>query len=227
MHCLIIDDDPLIANLLEHFTSKLDSISHTTIADSGLTAVNLLNNGHFDIIFLDYHMPEVTGKDLLEIIPRTTPVVMITSNKDFAIDSYNYENIVDFIIKPVDFIRFSKSVNKVIQRWKTIPKNSQNQIFIRDGNELIQVNIDDIGYIKAAANYIQIFLENKMIMPLMSMKEMETKLPEHFQRIHRSTIVNVKKINKISHSDLYIFDEVLGISNSFVKELLQKINMLN
>src|SRR6056297_174924 len=98
MKCLIVDDDPLICDLLEHFCGKVNDITSVTIAMSGFETVNLINSSRFDLVLLDYDLPDVTGKEILNIIHAETAVIMVTSNRDFASDSYNYGQVVDYLV---------------------------------------------------------------------------------------------------------------------------------
>ncbi|UXP31160.1 LytTR family DNA-binding domain-containing protein [Reichenbachiella agarivorans] len=226
MRCLIVDDDPLICDMLEHFCSKVDFISHVTLSNSGFEAINLINQRTFDLILLDYDLPDITGKDILQVVDNHTPVIMITANKDFGHESYNYDQIVDFLVKPIEFTRFFKGVLKVKKEIPNILK-TENHLFIKDGNSLVKVNLNEVLYIKSAGNYAELIFEKKKVMTLMTLKEMETKLPSHFQRVHRSCIVNVDKVESIANGDVRIQDHEISISSSYEHDLMKKINLLN
>ena len=226
MNALIVDDDPLICDLLHHFCSKVDAINEITVANNGLETINLINQISFDVIFLDYHLPDLTGEDILNVTDKSTAVVMITSNKDFAHKSYDYDQIVDFLTKPLEFNRFLKSIKKVLKFRMKSKDQVSSGLFIKDGTKLVKVDLDDVLYIKAAANYVQLQFSEKKVMTLITLKELESKLPNNFQRIHRSTIVNVNKITSISSGELQIGNENLSISDSYQEQLLDKINLL-
>ncbi|HMS68986.1 MAG TPA: response regulator, partial [Saprospiraceae bacterium] len=113
MNCLIVDDDQLICSLLSHFSSKVAEIGTITTANSGFEAIHLINNNIYDVIFLDFNLPDLTGREMVKIIPKETPVIMITSNKEFAAESYAFDNIVDYLVKPINFDRFFQAVQKV------------------------------------------------------------------------------------------------------------------
>lgn len=226
MRCLIVDDDPLICDLLEHFCSKVDRITDLTTTNSGFESVNLLSQHTFDLVLLDYDLPDMSGKEILSVIPRDTAVVMITSHQDFASESYDYDQIVDFLVKPIEFPRFFKGIQKAIQQ--KAPKAKENkQLFIKDGTQLIKVDLDKVLYIKSAGNYAELIFEERKIMTLMTLKELEQKLPSHFQRVHRSCIVNVNHIESIANNDIHIKGEEIAISSSYEKELMKKISLLN
>lgn len=228
MNSLIIDDDLLICDMLQHFCDKVDAIDHVTVANSGLEAVNLISQNSFDVIFLDFHLPDITGKEILEVIPPATYVVMITSNTDFGHESYNYEQIIDFLVKPLDFIRFARSINKIKNKRESPPSEQKTEnLFVKEGNDLIKVNLEKVLYIKSSANYAQLVFKDRKLMTLMTLKELEQKLPDFFQRIHRSTIVNINMISSISKNKLQVEDESLSISETYSGDLLKRIQLLS
>lgn len=226
MHCLIVDDDPLICDLLDHFCSKVDAITSVTTTNSGFESINLIGRENFDLILLDYNLPDITGKEILHVISAQTAVVMVTSNRDFASDSYNYDQIVDFLVKPIDFARFFKGIQKA-QKFIRGSEPEDDHLFIKDGTKLVKVELGEVLYVRSAANYVELVFLNKKSLTLMTLKELEQKLPAYFQRIHRSYIVNVNKIESISSGALKTGQEEIPVSSSYEKELLKKIRLLN
>ncbi len=226
MKCLIVDDDPLICDLLEHFCSKTKGIESVSTAASGFETINLINNSRFDLIFLDFDLPDITGKDILNILDSNIAVIMVTSHKDFASESYNYDQIIDFLVKPINYSRFYKGFQKA-QTFFARNKEQKNRIFVKEGSKLIKINLEEIKYFKSEGNYISIFMENRKILTLMTLKELEHKLPDYFQKVHRSYIVNLNKIDFIDSNAIEIEKDHIPVSTSYEKELLKKINLLN
>lgn len=218
--CLVIDDDPLITDLLQHYCSKVSAIEYCLTCTNSIDGLQLLSNQQFDIIFLDYNMPNLDGKGLLELKQDKSKVIMITSNANFAVDSYNYPEIVDYLLKPVTFERFYKAIEKIItnispQKEKT-PKDS---FFVKDGSKWIQVKTKDILYIKSESNYVVLYLQDKKIMSLMNLKDLENDLPTHFFRIHRSYIVNSKFIDFIKTDEMSVQGSILPVSAKYKDHL--------
>ncbi|MBK8635530.1 MAG: response regulator transcription factor [Saprospiraceae bacterium] len=226
MNCLIVDDDQLICTLLSHFCSKVTEIESISTANSGFEAIHLINNNRFDVIFLDFNLPDLTGREMVKIIPKETPVIMITSNKEFAAESYAFENILDYLVKPINFDRFFQAVQKLT---KVIPpKKTENEtLFVRDGNKLVKVDLKEVQFFKSEANYLAIVQEGRKLLTLMALKDIESKLPDYFQRGHRSFIVNSNKIDVIESGFVKILGHQIPVSNSYDKLLLTKINLLN
>jgi len=226
MQCLIVDDDQLICDLLEHFCSKTQEISHVTTTNSGFESINLINRNIFDVIFLDYNLPDVTGEEILTMIPNDTAVVMITAHKEFAAEAYNYEKIVDFLVKPFDFARFFRSVEQA-QKFLSGKSREVSHLFVRDGTKLVKIDLHNVLYFKAEANYVAIVMEGRKILTLMTLKELVKRLPKTFQRVHRSYIVNLNKIDTIEVGSVVVRQNVIPVSNTYEKKLLSRINLLN
>ena len=190
MKCLIVDDDPLICDLLEHFCGKVNDIASVTTSTSGFEAINIINNSSFDVIFLDY------------------------------------DQIVDFLVKPVDFSRFFRGFQKA-QKYTSQNHGNETRLFIKDGNKLVKVELEDVLYFKSEANYISVVTNDRKILTLMALKDLEPKLPGFFQRVHRSFIVNLNKIDSIDNNVIEIYNDHIPVGQTHEKELLKKINLLN
>lgn len=226
MNCLIVDDDPLICDLLEHFCSKIDEINGITIAVSGFEALNFINGSNFDLVLLDFDLPDITGKDILNCIDSDTAVIMVTSNRDFASDSYTYDQIVDYLVKPIDFPRFFKGFQKA-RNYMSNDQEAKSRMFIKDGNKLVKIRLEEVKYFKSEANYIAVVLNDRKIMTLMALKDLEPKLPEFFQKVHRSYIVNLNFIDFIDSNAIEIGKDHIPVSQRYEKELLKRIELLN
>ena len=225
MSCLVIDDDPLICDLIQHFCSKVSQIDFCLAVGNALDGLNLLASQSFDLLFLDYNLPDMNGKFLLDRKPDDTPVVMITSEKDFAIESYNYADIIDYIVKPISFDQFYRAVERVLaSRNDSVDVgHSAKSIFVKDGNKFVQIYFEEISYIKSESNYVLFNLQKKRITSLLSLKDLITKLPSNFIRIHRSYIVNMHKIDYISTDELSIDQKKLPIGLKYKEELMKKV----
>jgi two-component system, LytTR family, response regulator len=227
MKCLIIDDDPLVCDMLSHFVSKVDFLEYSIQCQNGTDALNLLAVESFDLVFLDIDMPEVTGMELIKNINPSIPVIIITSSPEFALESYNY-HVIDYLLKPVNYARFYKAVQKAYQvkKSKADNKPGTEEIFIKDGHNLVKLNLKEVLYIEAVSNYVSFKTASKTYLSLMSMQKLEESLPDNFMRIHRSYMVNIHKIDKIEAGTLFVGDKPLPISNSYKDKLLQKLNLL-
>src|SRR5690606_31111743 len=141
----------LICDLIQHFCSKVSSVEYCITCENALDGLNLLTTQPFDLLFLDYNMTDIDGKNLLEMKKDDAYVVMITSHEAFAVESYNYPQIVDFIVKPISFDRFFRAVQRVekliiqTRSAKEIPET----LFVKDGNKLVQIHLKQLLYVKS------------------------------------------------------------------------------
>lgn len=228
MKCLIIDDDPLITDLVKHFSDKCELIEYCVSCNDSIEGLKLLTNSEFDILLLDYNMPDLNGRDLLDLKKDSSTVIMITSNTEFAVDSYKYDAVEDYLVKPLDYESFYNSVSRVINRKnkedKTEPSKNQDSIMLRDGNNWVPIHYSEVQYIKSESNYCVFYTDNGKVMTLAKLKDLEIKLPSNFIRCHRSFIINTNFIERINLDELQIKNEPIPISQAFrenIKEFIE------
>jgi len=203
INCLVVDDDPLIGDLIKHFCSKQEWINSCVSVMNGSQALQAVNAGDYDLIFLDFNLPDLNGQNLLELFPSSIPVVMVTTEESFGATSYNYEQVIDFLVKPITYERFVKAIFRLPQRkQKTTPtpsinKTEPNKLIVKDGNDKVIIDPNQIQYVKSEANYVVFYLENKKVMSLMSMKRLEQELPQQFMRVHKSYLINKDLLESI------------------------------
>lgn len=226
MKCLIVDDDPLICDLLKHFCDKINDVTSITIATSGFETLNLINAAYYDLILLDFDLPDITGKEILSLIKANTAVVMVTSNKDFASDSYDYNQVVDYLVKPIDFARFFKGFQRA-QNYIAKENEKSSRLFVKEGNKLVKINLEEVRYFKSESNYIAVVLKSRKLLTLMTLKDLEPKLPDFFQKVHRSYIVNLNQIDSINTNLIEIGNDHIPVSQRYEEELHEKIKLLN
>ena len=227
MNCLIIDDDPLITDLVKHFSEKCEWIDYCVACNDAIEGLKLLTNSEFDILLLDYNMPDLNGRDLLELKKDNSKVIMITSNTEFAVDSYKYDDVEDYLVKPLDYESFSNSIRRIQTKLNqgndaTLKKN-RNAIMVKDGNNWVPMNYSSIQYIKSESNYCVFYTESGKVMTLAKLKDLELKLPGKFIRCHRSYIINTDYIDRINLEEIKIKEDIIPISQQFKDNIKQFI----
>lgn len=218
--CLIIDDEPFARKLLLDFCSRVPNLEVKGDFSNGVEALQYLNTQAVDFIFLDIKMPGITGIEMLNSLRNAPKVVFTTAFSEYAIDGFELD-AVDYLLKPFDFLRFLKSVNKVqaALQPKSIDLSQASEsdfLFVKDGRELVKLKLNQILYVKGQKDYVMFMLRDKRVMSLMNMKDLEEELKgKQFVRIHQSFIINAQHIESISNDRVKVGEEFLPISQSY------------
>ena len=226
MKCLIADDDPLVCETLESFIEKLGGVELCLKVGDGVTALQLTQNERFDVIFLDLQMPGLDGVTLLKSLPRDLPVIVVSADPSFGAASYEF-GVVDYLVKPLNFPRFAQAMQKVRARGETEGKRDGDAVFIKDGARIIKIDLPRLLFVKAEANYVDFVMEKSNIMALISMKRLEELLPNDFVRVHRSYIVNLRRISRIEEGQVHVDTHKLPLGESYRDEVLRRLNVLH
>lgn len=229
IRCLIVDDEPYARKLLEEFIQKTGELTLVASAKNAMEARAILTKQKIDLIFLDIQMPELTGIDFLKSSSRTPLVVFTTAYAEYALQGFEYD-AVDYLLKPFDFNRFLKAVNKIIERFQikapyvaSVTANEKDYIFVKDGTRLVKIDLQAILYIKGSREYVTFVTKTSKTMTLMSMKQLEQELTNDFIRIHNSFIIRLGAVDSIIKDEVVINGEALPIGATYKKMLLQKL----
>ncbi|MCH1505277.1 MAG: LytTR family DNA-binding domain-containing protein [Verrucomicrobiales bacterium] len=231
MKCLVVDDDPLTCDTVESFLQRIGGVDYCLKVNDGATALHLLAAETFDAVFLDLHLPGMDGISLLKAFPGKTPVVVISASSEFGAESYGFD-VVDYLVKPLEFGRFAKAVVKLKDRnapkEKGVGNESNESLFLRDGNSIQRIDLGELLYIEAQSNYASFVFENeKPVMSLVSLRKLEDLLPSQFVRVHRSYIANERRIRKIEGNQLQLSSAKVPIGQSYRESLYQRLNVAN
>ncbi|WP_339919834.1 LytTR family DNA-binding domain-containing protein [uncultured Flavobacterium sp.] len=238
MNCIIIDDEELARTIIEQMASKDPELLVQEKFSNAIEAIKFLNmeEQQADLIFLDIHMPGFTGFDFIKTIKDPPAVILITSDKNFAIEAFEYDCIVDYLVKPLSEDRFSKAVLKAKNKKNTEEVTSSlngnqtdnsTEFYINIDRRLIKIVIAKINVIQAKGDYILIKTESKNYTVHSTLKKLEEKLPSSlFLKVHRTYIVNLKKIIDIEDNSILINKDVIPVSRSNRPELMKRLDML-
>lgn len=226
LKCAIIDDEPLAAELLSSYVKKTPELNLVGCFNSAVAAMKTLREEPADLLFLDIQMPELSGLEFARLLPQQTRIVFTTAFDRYALDGYKV-NAVDYLLKPISYKDFMKTVNKVINlvNREHVCKilNQDKYIYVKSDYKLHRVMFDHILYIEGVKDYVKFYVENerKSILSLMNMKNLEDYLPQpQFMRVHRSFIVNTQKISQIDRGRIVVNDIYIPVSESY-KERVQ------
>jgi DNA-binding LytR/AlgR family response regulator len=223
LRCIAIDDEPLAIEKLSGYMARVPFLSNEGCFLNPLEAMAFLHAHEIDLMFLDIQMDELTGIQLLEIL-KTSPKVIITSAYDqYALKGYELD-VSDYLLKPFNFERFMKAVNKVYESCRStgfptqkLPDSSQSDyIFFKDGSKIERVNIFDILYVEGMKEYLRIHTATSQVLTLMSFKKLEELLPPgKFIRIHKSFLIALDKIQRVENQQVTVAGKQLQIGDTY------------
>ncbi|MEC4048480.1 LytTR family DNA-binding domain-containing protein [Flavobacterium sp. SUN046] len=232
MKCIIIDDEQMSREILSIMISNTIGLHLVDQFSSAIDAIKYLNQNEVDLIFLDIHMPNFTGFDFIQTIKNPPKVILVTTDKNFAIDAFNYDCIVDYLVKPIETNRFISAIKRVNAKTKDVKPMetiglTTKEIYVNIDKRLIKIDLLSINNIQANGDYICIKTETQNYVVHTTMKKIEEKLPKPlFLKIHRSHIINVNKIIDIQDNSVLIAKEVIPISKKNKDELMTHLNLL-
>ncbi len=236
MNCIIIDDEATARAIIGHLCSSMDNLNVIVEFSNAMKAIKYLNHNTIDLIFLDIHMPDFTGFDFIETLKNPPKIILTTSDADFAIQAFEYNCIVDYLLKPIKLERFQKAINKLdgIEGLKADPiaienqdPSSDNDLYVNINRKLIKIDISSIYIVEAKGDYIQIKTDEHNYMVHSTLRKIEDKLPiSTFLKVHRSYIINANKIIDIQDNSVLIKKDVVPVSRSKRSELMQRLNLL-
>ena len=228
MNCIIVDDDELVRHTLETLIAETDYLTFVKSCSTAAEAAEILQQESIDLIFLDVKMPGMNGIDFLKSLEENKPqVIMITADKDSAAEAYNLD-ASDFILKPITRPRFLKAVAKTKRNFTLNQKLiASDALFVKVNSVLRRVNMHDIIYIEAMADYLTVHTATQKYVLKSTMKNIMDKLPEkEFIRVHNSFIVRIDKITSIEDVSLLIGKKIIPISRNRRKSLMDSLNLI-
>ena len=236
MNCIVIDDEPVAIDILADYIKKVPSLRFAGGFRSALKALKFLKGHEVDLIFLDINMPDLTGIQFLNSLEHHPLVIFTTAYSQYALESYDHD-AVDYLLKPIEFERFVKAVNRAQSRQAIRGKRDASRTrsdkedikyaLIKSGTEIHRVNTKDILYIKCAGNYVTFVTGKDEIMALMTLKEALAALPENrFYRVHKSYIVNFDRVDAIEKDQVRIRNFKIPIGDLYRQAFLDAIKKM-
>ncbi|MDF1695223.1 MAG: LytTR family DNA-binding domain-containing protein [Saprospiraceae bacterium] len=205
MKCIIIEDQPPAQRILKKYIQDYGSLDLVGTFGDAIKGLEFLRTNEVDLIFLDIHLPKLTGIDFLRSLKHPPSVILTTAYPDFALESYELD-VVDYLLKPFSFLRFLKAVNKVsLGEQKDVSKTkAKTSLFIKSGYDHIKVFLEDILFIKSDNDYTEVYIDDKKLISAESLKQWLDDFPHILLRIHKSYLVNKDKIQQISSTHVII-----------------------
>ncbi|WP_113636836.1 LytR/AlgR family response regulator transcription factor [Nubsella zeaxanthinifaciens] len=220
--CIAIDDEPLALALIKTYVDATEHLQLIGTFEDAIAAAEHLNQFPIDLLFLDINMPDITGIDLFKSLKVKPMVIFTTAYKNFAFEGFEL-NAIDYLLKPIDYIRFKKAVHKAIDYHQYQTKKSvempDEYLFVYAEYKLIKIEVKEILYLESLEDYVKIHLiSGKMIMTLTTLKKLIEKLPaDKFKRIHRSYVVAIKGVQQVANRKAYLNNDFsLPISDTYI-----------
>lgn len=230
MNCIVVDDEVMGRKLLEDNVKQIPFLNLVGSCGNAFEAMEVLQKEKVDLLFLDIQMPGLLGTSFISSLAIKPLVVFVTAYANYAVESYNLD-AVDYLMKPVSLDRFALSANKAyhIFMGKSVVENEplEDFFFVNVEYSLVRISIPLISHIEGLKDYVKIYVEGERhpILTKQTMKSVEAKvIPHGFMRVHKSFIVNLKKIESIKQQRIKIGNHEIAVSDSHIAELMERLN---
>jgi two-component system, LytTR family, response regulator len=230
MRCIAIDDEPKALAVIQYYAQQVPLLQLTATFRSGLDALeSLQKEPAIDLIFLDINMPDLTGLEFLQALPQPPLVIFTTAYSEYAVQSYDWETVVGYLLKPIEFPKFIKAVNKAAtqhQLRKRAPKTDINEseeyILVKSGTQTYQLKLSEILYIEASGNHVFFITKERKIITLNTLQEIAKLLPPHlFYRVHKSFIISRQHLEIIESYQVKINGREIPLGKTFREPFLE------
>ncbi len=236
MNCIVVDDENMGRKLLEENVRQIPFLNLVASCKNAFEAMEQLQSNSIDLIFLDIQMPGMLGTQFIQTLAKKPLVIFVTAYDNYAVESYQLD-AVDYLMKPVSLERFSLAANKAYQLFNlqkpAVPTAAAPQealedfFFVNVEYSLVRISIPQISHIEGLKDYVKIYLdgERRPVLTKTTMKSLEAKvMPHGFMRVHKSFIVNLRKIESIKQQRIKIGTFDIPVSDSHAAELMEKLN---
>ena len=227
--CIIVDDEPLAIEIVESYVEKIEQLKLVGTYRNAIQAFEALQQQPVDLIFLDIQMPKLSGLDFLKTLRNPPKVIITTAYRDYALDGFELE-VVDYLLKPIPFERFLKSVAKVMNPPATQPAAARQEtviddyVYFRVDKKMVRTKMADVLFIESIKDYVKVRTEDKEIVTQQKISYLEESLPRaQFLRIHRSFIINVDKIDAYSATDVEIGKHRVPIGRNYKIDVMKAL----
>ncbi len=221
--CIIIDDEPLAIKVIESHLKEFHNFEIIETFNNPIEALQIIENKKIDVVFLDINMPKMNGIDFLKNTILKSNVVITTAYREFAVECFDLD-VLDYLVKPIPFNRFLKTINKITQKIQLQQSNNKEQIanshsfiFLKANKKLIKIKFDDIFYIESLKDYIKVFTKTENYIVHKSLTSISEELPNNlFLRIHRSFTIALDKIKFVEGNSVAINNTRIPIGRKYL-----------
>ena len=224
--CIIVDDEPAAHYVLANYIKQNPQLELVFQGYNGIEAMDYLRENKVDLMFLDINMPEISGMELLKIIPTHPKTILTTAYSEFALESYDY-GVIDYLLKPIYFPRFLKAVDRFFSTENLKTKEEEvivNSVRVKVDGYFVDIELDQLLFAHSFGNYVKLHTTKRTYLASITTSEFEKCLPEkNFLRIHKSYIVALDKIDETEKDFVIIRKEKLPIGITYKRELFERL----
>ena len=221
--CIIVDDEPLAVSLLGSYVEKIPFLELVFSTENPIEALEFIQKNDADLVFLDIQMPELTGINFMKIVGDKMKYILTTAYSEYALEGYEH-NVVDYLLKPISFVRFSKSVMKAQERFPVTEASEAGHFFVKSSGQQHRINFDEILYVESIKDYVNIKTETQEYIVLDTLKSLENQLSANFTRIHKSFILNLDKVKSLNSKKVILISEhEISVGEMYKSNLLEKL----
>ncbi|MEZ0184218.1 LytR/AlgR family response regulator transcription factor [Flavobacterium oncorhynchi] len=224
--CIIVDDEPAAHYVLANYIKQNPQLELVFQGYNGIEAMDFLRENKVDLMFLDINMPEISGMELLKIIPNHPKTILTTAYSEFALESYDY-GVIDYLLKPIYFPRFLKAVERFFSTENIKGKEEEiviDTLNVKVDGYFIDIELDQLLFAQSFGNYVKLHTQKRTYLASITTTELEKCLPEkNFIRIHKSYIVALDKVDSTEKDFITIKNEKLPIGITYKRELSDRL----
>ncbi|MEM6685556.1 MAG: LytTR family DNA-binding domain-containing protein [Bacteroidota bacterium] len=231
MNCIIIEDEIPAQRILKGYISKVSYLELVGTFNAALKAYDTLNSQQIDLIFLDINLPDISGLGFLRTLKNPPTIIMTTAYPDYAVESFEFETIIDYLVKPFSLERFLKAIQKT-QRLqprvieKEVEKPVSDTLFLNVDKTFHKIKFQEIFYVESERNYLTLVSKEQKLSFIGSLRTWKEKLPTpQFIQIHKSFVINKDHVHKISGNEVYIHDKRIPIGRTFKAKLFEVLDI--
>ncbi|MEM6344513.1 MAG: LytTR family DNA-binding domain-containing protein [Bacteroidota bacterium] len=217
MNAIAIDDEPQALKVISLLAEKVPFLRLQATFTDALEGLAWLQNNPVDLVFLDIQMPDISGLDWVRGLDNPPMIIFTTAYSEYAAESYELQ-AVDYLVKPISFNRFLKATNRAAQLQQ---QDRPTFTFVKSGHQYVRIDFEQLMYLQGAANYVDFFTDQGRVTVRMKLNEAVSLLPDNFVQIHRSYLVNLKRVKKVEHNHVFIGEEQISIGKAYRERFFQ------
>lgn len=224
IRCIAVDDEAYASKILADYIQKVPFLELVGTSTSPIEAINWVQEGRVDLVFLDIQMPELTGIQFMKICGSKCKIILTTAYPEYALEGYEHD-VIDYLLKPIPFDRFLKSVHKVqavmhpqVAIAPPAVAATPDYMFVKgeSKNKFLKIDYADILYIEGLKNYVSIYISGQRVVTYQALRDLEEQLPQPpFYRVHKSYIASLDKISMVDGNTIYIADKSIPVGETY------------